>query len=217
MPEHTFYSKSVDQLLLLGSPEEPTGDVEISGLKLIRNYVSESEAAALLSEIDSHESAWLHELSRRVQHYGFKYDYRARALTESDRIGPIPDWIGKLGARMTEDGLFGRYPDQVIINEYLPGQGIAAHADRETCFGSVVSSLSLGSDVIMEFTQANSGERLSLLLPKLSLLVMTGEARYLWKHAIPQRTKDRVAGRTIHRQRRVSLTFRTVLGVGERL
>ena len=49
-----------------------------------------------------------------------------------------------------------------------------------------------------------------LVLPRRSLLIMTGEARYRWRHAILHRKTDKIDGELIKRQRRVSLTFRRV-------
>jgi alkylated DNA repair dioxygenase AlkB len=40
---------------------------------------------------------------------------------------------------------------QVIINEYTPGQGIAAHIDHKGSFGPIVASLSLLSGAVMDF------------------------------------------------------------------
>jgi alkylated DNA repair dioxygenase AlkB len=48
-------------------------------------------------------------------------------------------------------------------------------------------------------------------LPPRSLLVMTGEARAIWQHAIPGRKSDPLPdGERRLRQRRLSLTFRLV-------
>jgi alkylated DNA repair dioxygenase AlkB len=44
-----------------------------------------------------------------------------------------------------------------------------------------------------------------------SLTVMKDDARYAWKHAIPARKTDTYQGHKVERQRRLSLTFRTVL------
>ena len=43
------------------------------------------------------------------------------------------------------------FPDQVTVNEYLPGQGIAAHVDTHEAFGHTLLSLSLVSGVVMDF------------------------------------------------------------------
>lgn len=43
------------------------------------------------------------------------------------------------------------FPDQVTVNEYLPGQGIASHVDTHEAFGPTLLSLSLVSGVVMDF------------------------------------------------------------------
>lgn len=46
------------------------------------------------------------------------------------------------------------------------------------------------------------------LLQPRSLLILSDEARYLWKHGIMPRKHDLYDGYVIERKRRVSLTFR---------
>ena len=101
-------------------------------------------------------------------------------------------------------------PNQLIVNEYQPGQGISPHVDREDQFGETVISLSLGSQITMDFIKKDTREKVSLLLDPRSLVVLSGEARHEWMHGIPGRLSDEVEGERITRTRRVSLTFRTV-------
>ncbi|MCY4518445.1 MAG: hypothetical protein OXB99_14540 [Acidimicrobiaceae bacterium] len=56
------------------------------GLEYRPEFLTPSEEADLLGRIDTLE--WLTDISRRVQHYGFKYDYSNRRLDEPARIGP---------------------------------------------------------------------------------------------------------------------------------
>jgi alkylated DNA repair dioxygenase AlkB len=174
----------------------------IAGLQYIPGFVDASEEVSLLREIDV--APWLTDLSRRVQHYGWKYDYRARRVTPDSRLGPLPQWLQTLGARL--EPYFPNTPDQVIVNEYEPGQGIASHTDCVPCFGPVVAMLSLGSDVQMDF--ARSAARETICLRQRSLLVLSDDARTQWEHSIAKRRADRQFG--VRRQRRISLTFRTV-------
>lgn len=55
-----------------------------------------------------------------------------------------PDWLLNYYHRLYDDGYFPKIPDQVIINEYQPGQSIAPHIDSVPCFGETIASLSLG-------------------------------------------------------------------------
>ena len=181
----------------------------IAGLSYIPNYIDESTEAALLEIIDS--QPWMHDLKRRVQHYGWRYDYKARNVSSALRIGELPDWLQYYAVRLQQGGLFTEMPDQVIINEYQPGQGISAHIDCVPCFADTIASLSLGSSCVIDFTHSNTGEKSSLLLESRSLLVLNGDARYIWQHAIAGRKTDRYSGQVIQRTRRISLTFRKVI------
>ena len=101
--------------------------------------------------------------------------------------------------------------DQVIVNEYLPGQGISKHIDKITYFGSEIVTLSLGSTSVMTFRCGSTGQKEDLFLERRSLLVLTDEARYQWTHEIPGRKSDIMAGVRYSRGRRLSITLRTVL------
>jgi len=94
----------------------------------------------------------------------------------------------------------------MIVNEYLPGQGIAAHVDNPRMFGDKVVSVSLGSAVVMQFRAADAV--IDVVLPRRSAVVLTGPARYAWSHSIAARKTDMLDGRRVARGTRVSLTFR---------
>jgi len=183
----------------------------VPGLSLIFDFVNNPEETALLREID--QRPWSDELSRRVQHYGYRYDYRQRRITCDSYLGPLPPFLQKIAQRLHAEGHLPVVPDQAIVNEYLPGQGIAPHVDCEPCFGNVLASLSLGSPVVMQFSALNGADELvALQLEPGSLLVLSGPARYDWKHGIPARKTDALPGAKWIRQRRVSVTFRQVVG-----
>lgn len=181
----------------------------ISGLTYTPDFINAATESALVKTIDA--QPWITELKRRVQHYGWRYDYKARSVTNDLRIGVLPDWLQTYAVRLQQAGLFTEMPDQAIINEYQPGQGISAHIDCVPCFADNIASLSLGSPCAMDFTHSKTGEKSSLLLEPRSLLVLTGDARYVWQHAIAGRKTDRYNGQIIQRTRRISLTFRKVL------
>ncbi len=185
---------------------EQADEQNISGLRYIENYITPMEESALIGIIDKQE--WNTELKRRVQHYGYKYDYKSKKL-DHYYLGSIPNWLTSLCNRLLNEGIFHILPDQVIVNEYLPGQGIAPHIDCIPCFGYTVCSLSLGSTCVMELTKSVLTRR--YLLEPRSLLILSDEARYLWRHSIIARKQDRYDGFVIERKRRVSLTFRKVL------
>lgn len=184
------------------------------GLGYVPAFVTPAEEAGLLAAVDA--APWLADLKRRVQHYGYRYDYKARKVDSSMYLGPLPDWVQPLAARLVSEGYMAAAPDQLIINEYEPGQGITAHVDCIPCFGPVVCSLTLGSACVMELSEVEGDGFESIALARGSLLVLAGAARYRWRHAIPGRKTDKVDGQSVARGRRVSLTFRAVLLDGQR-
>ncbi|MCL4879242.1 MAG: alpha-ketoglutarate-dependent dioxygenase AlkB [Anaerolineae bacterium] len=181
----------------------------ISGLHIIPEYLTEMHEKRLLSLVDA--QPWMHDLRRRVQHYGYCYDYRRRTIKKSMHLGDLPDWLLELAYRVQDDGFIREVPDQVIVNEYLPGMGIAAHVDCAPCFGGTILSFSLGSRCVMDFTHVHTGAEKSFLLEPRSLLILKDDARYDWKHGIAPRQTDFYNGEAIYRGRRISLTFRKVI------
>lgn len=165
----------------------------------IEDYINSQEEQDLIHEIDSR--LWNNTnnipLKRRVQHYGYEYNYKSKDLIKS---GPIPSWtiVKKIDQEYFK-------PEQLIINEYNPGQGIAKHIDSNV-FDEPIISLSLGSSCVIIFRKGD--KKKEILLKPRSLLIMKGELRWEWTHEIPARKKDNINGMTIIRERRISLTFR---------
>ena len=180
----------------------------ISGLQCRSDYLNVAQQQQLLTVID--DQPWLSDLKRRVQHYGYRYDYSNRHAGTESYLGPLPEWAASLAQQLHRHGHCDKIPDQVIVNEYLPGQGIAGHVDCVPCFGDTVLSLSLAASCVMVFKHIQTAATVPVLLEPGSLLVMRGEARYQWKHGIPSRKSDLYEGRTIQRLRRVSITLRTI-------
>ncbi len=190
-----------------------------TGLEYHPDFVGAAEEDGLLAYID--DSEWLSDLSRRVMHFGYKYDYTSRRLDETARIGPLPEWLAQLSNMVrtsaSEEAKQLLDPDQpfeqAIINEYLPGQGIAPHIDRD-CFGPVVATVSLGSEVNMDFRCDATGDEHAQRLVPGSLVLLHGDARSKWRHGIAKRHSDTWNGQRTKRQRRVSITFRTIADTG---
>lgn len=181
----------------------------IPGLSYRTNALTEEQEQALLSYMDSDECVWTpitdSAKSRRVQHYGYRYDYKRRAVAEPTVAIPA-EWFGLFEG---VDEAKGQEWNQVIVNEYLPGQGISAHVDS-LAYGEVIQCYTLGSGATMRFTHAVTGEVQELYAEPRSVYVMSGEARYQWKHEMVARKSDRVEGKKVLRGRRVSVTLRSV-------
>ena len=108
-------------------------------------------------------------------------------------------------------------PDQVIINEYRAGQGIAAHIDVPASFADGIATISLLESWEMVFhapVRSREARKVPQLLERRSVAVMRGAARWKWKHEIVGRNSDPpvdgIGKQRRRRQRRISLTFRKV-------
>lgn len=182
---------------------------KIPGLLYVPNFITKEEESLLINVINS--QSWLADIKRRVQHYGYKYDYKARTINYSMFLGPLPIWAMAIAKRLLQEGYISQEPDQLIINEYLPGQGIANHVDCEPCFGDSVISISLASNCVMDFVNINTRQKIELMLETRSLVVISNEARYKWTHGITQRKSDFYNGVKYGRKIRISMTFRKVI------
>jgi alkylated DNA repair dioxygenase AlkB len=181
----------------------------IPGLTYIPNYLSDDEQGRLINIIDRQE--WVLRTERRVQHYGYRYDEKNGSLASTQYLGILPDWLQTLAQQFHETHLTPNLFDQVIVNEYQPGQGIINHIDCIPCFGNTIITLSLGSACVMDFTHSRTQERKAILLSPGSLLIFQKAARTLWQHGIAAHQVDSYQGKELVRTRRVSLTFREVL------
>jgi alkylated DNA repair dioxygenase AlkB len=181
----------------------------IRGLVYVEDFIYNEKQEKLLETIDS--QAWIMDLKRRVQHYGYRYNYKSRSIDLSMYLGELPEWAGEIAQQIKDKHYIDVLPDQVIVNEYQPGQGISPHIDCESCFTDTIISLSLGSSCIMEFVDKSRNEQKSLFLKSGSLLILKGEARYQWMHGIKPRKADKWQEEKIQRKRRVSLTFRKTI------
>ena len=187
--------------------------LEIPGLDYLPEFLDEAEESRIVEEID--RSKWSRELSRRVQHYGWLYDYQKRAVADWMRLGELPIWAAPIARRLVRAGILTEMPDQVIVNEYLGNQGIAGHIDHPR-FADGIAMISLLESWQMVFRREDDRKnKRAFVLERRSAAIMTGEARYEWMHEIPKRKWERPppgsgAPKRL-RGRRLSLTFRRVL------
>ncbi len=182
----------------------------VPGLHFVEGFLTAEEQANCVQQIDAAQNEWRNDLSRRVQHYGWRYDYKARAITPDMHLGALPDWLANVAQKLyDETGLFDRVPEQVIVNEYLPGQGISTHIDHRG-FGPTVCMVSLLDDWEMDFSK-NWKDKSPALLKQGSVVLLTEDARSKWQHGIAPRRSELTENGRRDRKRRLSMTFRTVL------
>lgn len=192
----------------LSKPNHPSGlyyfkDI-IDEKQDLTNFLDEDNGSKWKSLSDSKNS-------RKVQHYGYTYNYKSgKTKTETE---PIPDEFRSLinSLKKKSDGL-GILPkkyefNQVIVNNYEPGQGISAHTDVKE-YGVIIGCYTIGSGATMRFTRGD--EKYDIYVEPNSLYVMSGDSRNEWKHEMVPRKSDVVDGVKIERGRRISITFRFV-------
>lgn len=192
-------------------PKIEKKELSINGLTYIDNWISNDFHDELISLIDL--MPWETSLKRRVQQYGYIYNYKKASTfissNKNNYIGELPEFLVNIGKRLVSENLFIKEPEQVIINEYIPGQGITNHVDCVPCFGDTICSLSLGSQCVMDFKNKNL--IVNKLLNKNSLLIIKDEARYNWSHGIRANITDIIGKERVERNRRLSITFRNII------
>jgi len=171
----------------------------MQGLTYIKDFITEKEESDLLDFINSME--WNNDLSRKTQHYGYKYNYNLKNSLE--KTIAIPNEFHSILNKLNEH--FNITFDQLIVNYYEPGQGISPHIDNIKLFDDTVVSISMGSNCIMKFTKKE--EHHDINLERCSLVALQGDIRYKWKHSIPSRKSDNKE----MRGNRISLTFRKLI------
>ncbi|GAB6023936.1 Alkylated DNA repair protein alkB 8 [Chamberlinius hualienensis] len=187
------------------------------GLSLINDFISvekEEELLQLITWNADEENSLKH---RQVRHFGYKFCYDSNNVDVTKPLHEkIPDVCLQLLTNLYEDKQISHIPDQLTVNRYLPGQGIPLHVDTHSAFEDEIISLSIGSPVVMEFKHYD-GRHLNVLLPSRSLLIMSKESRYAWKHGISPRKSDLHVSQhggftssVFHRGTRISFTFRKV-------
>ena len=189
----------------------------ISGLNLILEFVTKEAEEKLLESIarEGDNGRWEMLAKRRVQHYGFRFDYPSKQVDRNAIEDPqsdtlLPSWTAEVLQKYHKLFPDAIIPDQLTMNHYMPGGGIAPHTDRHSSFLGPILVLSLGHGLLMEFRSNSLKARHNVFLAPRSLLIIDGEARYGWEHAIRPRKMDLIDGKAIVRQPRWSLTFRTV-------
>ncbi|KAK8943099.1 hypothetical protein KSP39_PZI009426 [Platanthera zijinensis] len=207
----------------------------IDGLWLCRDFLPQKHQNLVLSAIDrdgwfnetSHNQAmrfgdlpvWATELTRLVRKAvcfgeiaivdGLELDCEDQLMEES---GPFPFDL------LWREPLF----DQLIANVYQPGEGICAHVDLMR-FEDGIAIVSMESECVMHFSRDDreirahetgvgrddSPAKVPVMLNPGSLILMSGEARYSWKHEINRADGFQIwKGREILQQRRTSVTLR---------
>ncbi|XP_019571264.2 tRNA (carboxymethyluridine(34)-5-O)-methyltransferase ALKBH8 isoform X2 [Rhinolophus sinicus] len=167
------------------------------GLMVVEEIISSEDEKMLLESVnwteDKDNQNFQKSLKhRRVKHFGYEFHYENNNVDKDKPLpGGLPDICDSILEKWLKEGFIRYKPDQLTVNQYEPGHGIPAHIDTHSAFEDEIVSLSLGSEIVMDFKHPD-GVTVPVLLPRRSLLVMTGESRYLWTHGITPRKFDTV-------------------------
>ncbi len=179
-------------------------------------YVSDVLSLEIMKEISAalDVGEWEPAMNGRVvKQFGFSYDYKKRSL--KGKAPAFPDWLTAIAelldtqCRSLELKNVSKF-NQCIVNKYDPGEGISPHTDAPV-FGDIIGCFTIGSGATMTFTPIGRGSSSHMVYTQPgSVYVMSGDARYKWKHEMPCRKVDEVDGVRLKRGKRISLTFRQV-------
>ncbi|CAI7600898.1 unnamed protein product [Penicillium bialowiezense] len=117
----------------------------------IPDFITEDEEKWLLQKVKSAPlPRWTQLAHRRLQTW-------PSALTKNNVLvaSPLPAWLRApiIESRFKTLGIFNDSPHQepnhVLVNEYLPGQGIMPHEDGAAYY-PLVATVSLGAPIVLE-------------------------------------------------------------------
>ena len=209
-----FYLFPVDKVP--EKSENITDFVELNsfpeGFSYLENYIDADYASKLVDFLTSTNTFDLKK--RKVKHFGYEFRYGSNDCDEKQPLAEkIPEICQELIKKMLDEKLIEIEPDQLTVNFYEPGHGIAPHVDNPNAFDECIISLSLLSSATMELRQRENKQIANVYLRPNSLVVMKGDARYKWTHSISERKHDLVLNSNqkysvVPREKRISLTFR---------
>lgn len=175
-----------------------TTSMNIPGMMLIENFITEDEERELFDILDKRE--WHNLSNRRVQHDGYEFIYGSNNVNPNNKLGPLPEWVQPTQRKLEEytDKVNGAGVglDQLTVNDYNPGDGIPPHVDAITPFEEAFAAVSMGTGSVMNFRHPD-GRQVNVYYPPRSAVIFTGEGRLVWQHSIPCRKMDRVNGKIV--------------------
>ncbi|KAB8297209.1 hypothetical protein EYC80_002583 [Monilinia laxa] len=213
----------------------------------ISNFLTTDEEQLLLQKIaTAPKPRWKQLTHRRLQTW--PSDLTKNTLLDA----PLPKWlidpvVSRLlslpisreeeGRHIFSDSPHGR-PNHILINEYLPNQGIMPHKDGSAYY-PVVCTVSLGASLCLDiYGDKEDGTREEqprwrILQEPRSLLITTDELYTKYYHGISEieadvnlnsstvanwellRSEDGIVDGRYERHERLSLTYRDVLKVSK--
>jgi len=177
-------------------------DFKLDGITLFEDFLSVEEEAIMVEQIDQAE--WvLSQSGRRKQDYGPRVNFKHKKV-KVDRFVGVPVYADLVLSRLTSINIdkFGNYRPFELCNleyERVRQSAIEFHRDDVWIWGERLISLNLLDRSVMTFENREKKFIVFVYMPRRSLLLFGGEARYLWRHGIFSRHIE---------NRRIALTMR---------
>lgn len=186
----------------------------------VPNFISPEEENEIIKNVyAAPKPKWTCLSNRRLQDYG-GVPHKKGMIPES-----IPEWLKKYMNRVEKLEVFDKMiPNQVLVNEYIPGQGIMPHTDGPL-FHPIVTTISCGSHTILNFLENDSkrDKVCEVLLERRSLIILKNDLYSKYLHSIEEKNFDVLSekcvnlekckhklGETLERETRISVTIRNV-------
>lgn len=154
------------------------------GVKQTRDFIDAQEENFLIDEIKRcptpDDRAVKQECDRtKVIRFGHDYNDPPKPCES------IPNWL----IAFCEDAALVPF-NSVTVNFYDRGAGIPAHVDHVKRFGPVISILSLGAPAILRLWRPRQSEEENMAwvdvpMEPRSLVQLTKDSRYKWRHSVP--------------------------------
>ncbi|CAJ0597673.1 unnamed protein product [Cylicocyclus nassatus] len=176
--------------------------INIEGLYVVYDFLSESEEREIMEMIDGVE--WmLSQSGRRKQDYGPKVNFKHKKVKTDTFVG-MPEYADMLLEKMrnvSEEKLGNYTPFEMCNLEYdeTKKSAIEMHHDDMWIWGNRLISINLLSGTVMTLANEERQQLCYAWFPQRSLLCMADDARYEWKHAV---LSHHIRGR------RIALTMR---------
>jgi alkylated DNA repair dioxygenase AlkB len=183
----------------------------IPGLIVVHNFITEEEEQDILKNLDlDTQNPWKPSTFNGkydVKGYGLRTELRyevqgARQVHKAvhpmpgwadflhERIAELPPLISKVGEQKVSNELKNWRANEFNANRYNKSRGhvLEAHFDDRHLSGPILANISLGCDSVMRYERLdeNSRDTVDVVLPRRTLQLVAGAARYNWTHSIPR-------------------------------
>lgn len=213
-PGNSWWTQAATQhpCLTIDNPINPSSE-PIPGLHLFHDFITEDEENQILAELDgtlSPETFLPWQFNRfngpnRGKRWGVHCNLRDRRVGHAENAMP-PFFNNILLSKLRRiEAMKGCTPNEANAIDYNRTRGdcLQDHVDDRQLSKEPIANLSIVGDCYMTFInqkKAGSRDPIRVLLPRRTLQVLTGNARYDYSHGI--RNQD------LLNDRRVSVTMR---------